>query len=445
MQVEDMSETGTDKCTVLPAAPSANTRRRTVVKSEPVAVTTQEAVDGYREKARRIASVEQIELGNLMELSITGQVLKWARQLNLFGEVSLCKADGWNLKNHSHLTVARHLREKIHPSLLTIKEGEERGMGSAAIRELWRIVQDQIEERSLVVIAMSRNSTIWRRANSKFVMRENQLKYVDAEGTRVITNSKHVAEQIKIDKGENIVMDELKIGKFSRIERQQNLKSIEMDGSKFRKFRGDDRKQKLKDIVMDGVKFGKVGKLESCTSDEEMLSQSEEKLCRSIIKGLARRNHERHTMLADVEEEQEQDVICFDDITGKELPWHAVRRARELELKYLRDLGVYAKVDEKEAVEKYGVTPIDTKWIDTDKAFEGEPMQIRSRIVAREFKSDDRPDLYAGTPPLEALKVFNIDCSKPQRNFLNHAHRRLTCVLPCKGSEASADTTPSGG
>ena len=33
-------------------------------------------------------------------------------------------------------------------------------------------------------------------------------------------------------------------------------------------------------------------------------------------------------------------------------------------------------------------------------------MQIRSRICAREFKSDDRPDLYAGTPPLEALKAI---------------------------------------
>ena len=89
-------------------------------------------------------------------------------------------------------------------------------------------------------------------------------------------------------------------------------------------------------------------------------------------------------MLADVEEEQEQYVICFDDITGKELPWHAVHEARELELKHLRDLGVYEKVDEKEAVEKYGVTPVDTKRVDTDKAFEGEPMQIRSRMCARE-------------------------------------------------------------
>ena len=137
------------------------------------------------------------------------------------------------------------------------------------------------------------------------------------------------------------------------------------------------------------------------------MSQSEETLCKSIMRGLVKLNHEKHTMLADVGEKQEQDVICFDDITGKELPLHAVRQARELELKYLRDLGVYENVDEKEAVEKDRITLVDTKWVDTDKAFEGEPMQTRSRMCAREFKSDDRPDLNAGTPPLEALKAVN--------------------------------------
>ena len=40
------------------------------------------------------------------------------------------------------------------------------------------------------------------------------------------------------------------------------------------------------------------------------------------------------------------------------------------------------------------------------KAFEGEPTQIRSRIVARDFNNDDRPDLCAGTLPLEALKAI---------------------------------------
>ena len=227
------------------------------------------------------------------------------------------------MKNRSHMTVARRLREKIHPTMLvvTIREDEERGLCSAALRELWRIVQDQIEERTVVVVVMSRNSTIWRRASLKSVMREDQLKYVDAEGMRVITNSQHVAEQIKIDKSESIVMDEPKIGEFGRIERQQNLKSI----------------------AMDGVKFGKVGKLENCRIDEKMCRRSEEKLCKSIIKDLARRNQEKHTMLANAEEaqEREQDVVCFDDVTGKELPWSAVRKARELELKYLRDLGVY--------------------------------------------------------------------------------------------------------
>ena len=185
MQVEDTPETGTGEGTALPAAPSANIRRRTVVKSEPMAVTTQEAVDGYREKAMRIASVEQIELGNIMELSITGQVLRWARQSNLLGEVSLRRADGWNLKNHSHLTVARHFREKIHPSLLvvTIREGEERGMCSAALRELLRI-----GERGVVIIVSNRESAIWGKASVKIVLREKQLKYTDVEEMRVVTS-----------------------------------------------------------------------------------------------------------------------------------------------------------------------------------------------------------------------------------------------------------------
>ena len=183
-----------------------------------------------------------------------------------------------------------------------------------------------------------------------------------------------------------------------------------------------------------------------------MWSQSEERLCKSIIKGLARRNRERHAMLADAEEKKEQDVICLDDITGKELPWHAVRKAREMELlKYLRDLRVCEKSDEKEAVAKYGITPVDTKWVDTDKAFEEEPMQIRSRMCAREFKSDDRPNLHAGTPPLEALKaiisiaanhketfsIMHIDVSCPY--FHAKAHKPVLIRLPVEdrmGSDA---------
>ena len=68
------------------------------------------------------------------------------------------------------------------------------------------------------------------------------------------------------------------------------------------------------------------------------------------------------------------------------------------------------KVDELEAIAQYQVTPVDTKWVDTDEAFEGESWQIRSRIVAREFKSDDRT--------LEALKsVVSIAANHREHTF----------------------------
>ena len=128
--------------------------------------------------------------------------------------------------------------------------------------------------------------------------------------------------------------------------------------------------------------------LENCENDEETMNRSEERLCKSVIGGLVKRNHEKHTMLADVGEKQEQDAICFDDIAGKELPWLEVPEARELELKYLCDLGVYQWT-------RNGLTQTKRS---------REPMHVRSRMCVREFKSGDRPVLYAGTPPLDALE-----------------------------------------
>ena len=60
---------------------------------------------------------------------------------------------------------------------------------------------------------------------------------------------------------------------------------------------------------------------------------------------------EQDAMLAGAGEEDEF-IKCFNDIAGKELPWQAVKEAREEELKYLRDIGLYEKVDERAAVGK---------------------------------------------------------------------------------------------
>ena len=61
----------------------------------------------------------------------------------------------------------------------------------------------------------------------------------------------------------------------------------------------------------------------------------------------------------------------------------------------------------------YQVTPVDTKWIDTNKTFEEERMQIRSRIVAKE----DRPDLHAETPPVEAFRAFMSIAANHKQTF----------------------------
>ena len=125
-------------------------------------------------------------------------------------------------------------------------------------------------------------------------------------------------------------------------------------------------------------KLETVGKSENSKTGEESKDQDEEQWCKSSIKRLARRHREEHAILAEVGE-VDQRFLCFDDATSKDLLWHEVRQSRDQQLKYLRDLGVYEQVDEREAIAQYQVTPVDTQWIDTNKTSEGEPMQIRSR------------------------------------------------------------------
>ena len=80
-----------------------------------------------------------------------------------------------------------------------------------------RIVKHDIEERGVVNIVSNRESAIWREASVKTVVRENQLKYVDVDEMRVITNNRCIAEQVKSDEAENVVMDGSKVGEFGKV------------------------------------------------------------------------------------------------------------------------------------------------------------------------------------------------------------------------------------
>ena len=71
------------------AAPDRRLRSRHENKPTQRERNEQEAIDKSREREMRIESVERIELGNIMELSITGQVLRWVKQSKSTGGLSL--------------------------------------------------------------------------------------------------------------------------------------------------------------------------------------------------------------------------------------------------------------------------------------------------------------------------------------------------------------------
>ena len=134
------------------------------------------------------------------------------------------------MKNRRHLMVARRLRVETHPSMLivTIREGEERGICSATLERLLRVVKDEVEDGSVVVIVLSEESVRWREESMKTLLHNAQLKCVVVGETRVVTNSRCKAEQIKSDRVEKVViycpkvvmdcpMDGRRIGKSGKV------------------------------------------------------------------------------------------------------------------------------------------------------------------------------------------------------------------------------------
>ena len=135
------------------------------------------------------------------------------------------------------------------------------------MRELLKIIKDQVGEECAVAMVLGRKSTIWRRAIVKILPRKRQMKYIDVEEMRVVTNDKHIAEQIRSDstlparecllnrKVESTVMDGVKI------KRRDLVKNIVVDGTKVGKLGKVEKEHNLKSVVTGGVKSGKFGHL----------------------------------------------------------------------------------------------------------------------------------------------------------------------------------------
>lgn len=93
--------------------------------------------------------------------------------------------------------------------------------------------------------------------------------------------------------------------------------------------------------------------------------------------------------------------MYWDVLTGEPLDTEEVRSARKLEIEYFRQMGVYEKVPISQGRDGghpvLGVRCVDVKKVD---GFH------RSRLVAKDIKTYEAPELFAATPPIESLKYL---------------------------------------
>ena len=121
----------------------------------------------------------------------------------------------------------------------------------------------------------------------------------------------------------------------------------------------------------------------------------------------ANRTHERSF---DFDEE-----IAWDDVHDKELDLANVKEARKAEMDYFRQMKVYRKVPRQKCKDMTGKMPIKVRWIDTNKQDELNP-KYRSRLVAKQFKRYQDPELYTATPPIEMLRsIISIGATGSSR------------------------------
>ena len=96
--------------------------------------------------------------------------------------------------------------------------------------------------------------------------------------------------------------------------------------------------------------------------------------------------------------------VFRDDLTGQLLDPELVKQARQKELAYFEDKGVWSKRSKSECHRVTGRGAISVRWVDTNKGDDVSP-NIRSRLVARQIRGPGEEPIFAPTPPLETLRT----------------------------------------
>lgn len=150
----------------------------------------------------------------------------------------------------------------------------------------------------------------------------------------------------------------------------------------------------------------------------------------------ARRREKESMELGMIDGHREDEMWdIFDSKTGEVLDPELVEAARSEEMRFMNDLGMFADATVEECISHTGKKPVDTKWVDVNKGSKQDP-QVRSRLVARDFKPKGEPargDLFAAMPPLEAKKMlFSIASSHPGVWHEGRLHRPKLMFIDVK-------------
>ena len=98
-----------------------------------------------------------------------------------------------------------------------------------------------------------------------------------------------------------------------------------------------------------------------------------------------------------------------DDVSGVELDPNLVKQARAAEMTFFKRMKVYTRVPRAMQRMKGGKL-IGVRWLDVNKG-DMEAPDYRSRLVGQELRTSMNDELYASTPPLEALRHVIISAA----------------------------------
>ena len=150
--------------------------------------------------------------------------------------------------------------------------------------------------------------------------------------------------------------------------------------------------------------MGTKGQIEADTRGQLVLAGVSVDPQMTPKKSMIRRTRSRNNIKLE-EDDENQMQHASDDVSGAALGPKEVRKARADEIVYVRKMNVYDKMPTGERRRETGKGPSTVMWIHVNKGDTIQP-DYRTRLVAREINIYKGRDLFAATPPLEALKVI---------------------------------------